>query len=76
MNAEAQDDIGDFDKVKGVKWEPQDEAKFADWDFTHPDRFYDEVIESLEWARDCAVFFVPPLAGVLQRRWRVSRVDD
>jgi serine/threonine protein kinase len=53
LNANSQDSIGSFDKAKKtVVWNDEDEAKFSDWEFTHESRFYDEVIESLEWAKE------------------------
>jgi serine/threonine protein kinase len=53
LNANDQNQIGAFDKAaKGTKWEPDDQAKFDDWGFTHKERFYDEFIASLEWAKE------------------------
>jgi len=52
LNANSQDQIGDFDKAKKtVQWNPEDEKKFEGWAFVHEGGFYEEVIESLEWAK-------------------------
>jgi beta-adrenergic-receptor kinase len=53
LNANSQDDIGGFEKAsKTVAWDAADQQDFSTWEFTHEKRFYQEVIESLDWAKE------------------------
>jgi len=52
LNAKDADDIGEHDETKGVSWDDSDEKRFDDWNYFNVIRFEEEVIASLEWAKE------------------------
>lgn len=52
LNAKDSNLIGEHEKEKKVKWEDADESQFKNWDFLNDARFENEVVASLEWAKE------------------------
>jgi serine/threonine protein kinase len=52
LNAKDSGAIGSHDKEKNVEWDRADEKQFEQWDFLNDARFEQEVIQSLEWAKE------------------------